>query len=148
MIHLSTEKISRCYFLNREKLARVVKEILNNLRINNARLSVYFATDPEIRLLNKFYRKEDRVTDVLAFSMKEGKEIRGDRRYLGDIIISVDRAQDQAKIFNSTYKREIYLYIIHGILHLSGYDDEIERSRKKMRKKEEEIFNKIWKERG
>jgi rRNA maturation RNase YbeY len=56
--------------------------------------------------------------------MREGRPLKGGDEYLGDIIISIDAAQRQAKRFGSTRERELKLYLIHGVLHLLGYDDE------------------------
>ncbi|MBN1872514.1 MAG: rRNA maturation RNase YbeY [Candidatus Omnitrophica bacterium] len=144
MVDLNVDNISRCYFLNKKKLEREVAFILKKLGLRDARLSIYFATDEEIRRLNRLYRKSDRSTDVLAFSMAEGRCLKGDPRYLGDIAISVDRAKAQAKSFDSTFKKEIYLYIIHGILHLLGHDDENKKSKKKMSKTEGRLLDLLW----
>lgn len=152
MIYLSASGISRCYFLNGKKLKTIVSFILKYKNIRDATLSVVFTTDKRIKRLNYLYRKKNRPTDVLAFSMQEGalpsfvktvagKRLRRESSILGDIVISVDRAKRQAKIFNSTLEREIYLYIIHGILHLIGYDDEKPSLQKSMQKKESEILN-------
>ena len=144
MIRLSASNISRCYFLNKKKLDSIVRFVLKSLGVNDANISIVFVSDREIRHLNFLYRKKNVPTDVLSFSMREGKRIKRDSAILGDVVISVDRARRQAKRFNSTFKREIYLYIIHGILHLLGYDDEKASSRKKMQKKEIQILNSLW----
>lgn len=142
MIHLSVSNISRCYFLSRDKLKDVVSFILKSIGNSNANLSIVFTTDSEIKRLNYLYRKENRPTDVLSFSMQEGRRLKRDSSILGDIVISVDRAKEQAKNFNSTFKKEIYLYIIHGILHLLGDGDDNKPFTKKfMRKKEAEILS-------
>lgn len=154
MIRLSAINISRCYFLNKKKLETIVRFILKSVGVFDANLSIIFVTDSEIKRLNYLYRRRNRVTDVLSFSMHEGKpayaKASADRRLkrelstLGDIVISVDRARKQAKRFNSTFKKEMYLYIIHGILHLVGYGDEKPSAKKKMRRKETEILNSLW----
>jgi probable rRNA maturation factor len=140
MIRLSAINVSRCYFLNQKSLKSIVKFILNNVGISSANLSIVFVTDREIRNLNYLYRKKDKPTDVLSFSMREGRRIKGDSSILGDVVISVDRARKQAKKFGSTFKKEIFLYIIHGILHLLGYNDEKPSSRRRMQRKETEIL--------
>ncbi|MBL7070588.1 MAG: rRNA maturation RNase YbeY [Candidatus Omnitrophica bacterium] len=143
MISLSAANISRCYFLNSSKLERVVRFTLKSLGIKDASLSIIFVSDSRIKRLNNLYRGSDRPTDVLAFSMREGKRLLGKRPVMGDIVISVDRARKQAKRFESTFKREIYLYIIHGILHLAGYNDERPGDKRVMRRKEDEILNRL-----
>jgi len=84
-----------------------------------------------MKRLNRRYRKSDRGTDVLAFET-------------GDIIISIDAAHRQAKGFGSTPSRELKLYLIHGILHLLGYDDEKGLAqRKRMTKRQEELLERV-----
>lgn len=154
MINLSVANISRCYFLNKKKLKEIVRFILKSVGVFEGNLSIVFTTDKEIKRLNYLYRKENRPTDVLSFSMREGKplfvkttggrRLRNELSILGDVIISVDRAKRQARRFNSTFQKEIYLYLVHGILHLLGYGDKKPLLRKKMRKKETEILNLLW----
>jgi len=85
---------------------------------------------------------------VLAFSMSEGRRLKRDSSVLGDIAISVDRARVQAARFDSSFKKEIVLYIIHGLLHLTGYDDESGASARLMRLKEKEILGYLWRKAG
>jgi len=95
--------------------------------------------DSKIRTLNRKYLNRETATDVLAFSMQEGRRLRGCDKVLGDIVISVDRARVQAKIFKNTLKRELALYIIHGLLHLVGYKD----GSKKMEKLQQKILSEL-----
>jgi len=141
MIRLGVNNISRCYFLNKKNLKEIVRFILKSVGVFDVNLSIVFATDNDVKRLNYLYRSERRPTDVLSFPMKEGKRLKGDSTILGDVVISVDRAKKQAKRFDSTFKKEIYLYIIHGILHLVGYSDEKPLSKERMRKKEIEILS-------
>lgn len=145
MIRFDASNISRCYFLNKRKLKKLVNFVFKSLGITNARFSLVFATDAEIKRLNYLYRRKNRPTDVLSFSMNEGKRLKKDTLILGDIVISLDRARVEARRFNSSFKKETYLYIIHGILHLLGYCDEEPISRKKMQKKETQILNSLCK---
>jgi len=144
MIRVFSYNASRCYFLDKRKLEDLVRDILRQIGIKKAALSVSFVTDRKIRKLNREYRKKDRATDVLSFAIQEGKEFPGSRWYLGDVVISVERARKQARLYGNTFKKEIYLYIIHGILHLVGYDDEKSEERARMREKEREILERIW----
>ena len=144
MIRLSAKNVAKCYFLNRKKLERIVTFVLQTIGVNDAELSIVFTTDSKIKRLNLLYRKQNRSTDVLAFSMREGKHLKKDSSILGDIVISVDRARKQARRFNSSFKKEIYLYIIHGLLHLVGYDDVKSSSKKRMREKETQLLNLLW----
>lgn len=132
--------ISRCGFLTRRRLEAIVKAVLKSFSINTCELSIVFATDKEIRRLNKIYLKRNTATDVLSFAMREGRRLAKDSCLLGDIVISVDRARAQAKVFGTSFEEEMRLYIIHGILHLLGYDDEEPAAVKKMRCKEQQLL--------
>jgi len=94
-----------------------------------------------MKILNQKYLKYNFSTDVLAFDLREQK---GSLRTLGgEIIISTDTAKRNSKIYGTTLKKEIVLYVIHGILHLVGYDDHEARDIRRMREKEQEILGKI-----
>lgn len=97
-------------------------------------LGVAFLNDKEIRKLNRKYLNHDNPTDVLAF----------DYRTLGsELAISLDTAARNAKIYNTSAKEEIMLCIIHGILHLCGYNDTAPKARKRMLKKQNEILKAV-----
>ena len=102
-------------------IKRIISKVLKLERAPFFNLSVTYVNDGRMRRLNKKYRGRDSFTDVLAFSMREGRRLKGQERFLGDIVISVDAAERQARYFNSTKERELKLYLIHGILHLLGY---------------------------
>ncbi len=93
--------------------------------VETAELSVTLTTDEKIHALNKKYRGIDRATDVLSFAFRESDEpeILGETvEILGDIIISVERAESQAADFGHSFLREIIFLEVHGLLHLLGYD--------------------------
>lgn len=94
---------------------------------DDAELSVSFVTNEEIQEINRTYRNKDAVTDVISFAMQEQGDgeiaIVGDETLLlGDIIISVDRAQEQAADYGHSFDRELAFLATHGLLHLLGYD--------------------------
>ena len=111
-------------------------------------VSVRFVDDEEIHALNLQYRNIDRSTDVLSFPL--GEDGVYDINYstgckmLGDIVISVEHAMEQAKIYGHSLQREIGFLTVHSMLHLLGYDHEaggIEQVR--MREKEEAILTQL-----
>jgi len=110
--------------LRRTKQA--AQKILASLKQNRAELSVALITDREIEKLNRKYRNKPKPTDVLSFPA--GELLAGRHPLLGDVVISVERAEEQAKAGGWTLDEEINRLLIHGILHLLGYDHE--RSRK------------------
>jgi len=85
--------------------------------------SIAFVSDRRMRELNKLFRSKDSTTDVLSFP-REPDEFDPDRNNLGDIVISVEQAQKQAAENGLTLEAEIKQLILHGVLHLGGYDHE------------------------
>ena len=98
-------------------------------------LGVLFAGDRAMRTLNRRYRGVDRDTDVLAFPFAD-TGARGRARLLGDVAISPGRARACAGSLGTTAGAELLLYLVHGILHLCGYDDEAPRARAKMERRQ------------
>lgn len=78
--------------------------------------------DAEVRFLNKTYRKLDKTTDVLSFSMIEDQLVDSFSFELGEIVISVQMAEKQARRFKCTFKKELLRLVVHGCLHLFGYE--------------------------
>lgn len=111
-----------------------IKTLLRSEKFRSCQLSVVLVSDPFIRRLNRRYKKRDRFTDVLAFDL-------GTRQgYLaGDVIVSVDTARRMARTLKLSVKEEVWRYIVHGILHLAGYDDTTPPKRKKMWQRQEAI---------
>lgn len=109
--------------------------------MRQGQLSVIFVTDRVIRDLNRQFLHEDHPTDVLAFDMREAFPVRDKRVLLalvdGEIAVSVPTAIRQAKIFGTSPQDELLLYVIHGILHLMGYDDHAAADIKRMRTREQ-----------
>ena len=120
------------------------EKALVELKKEKAELSVLLVDDAQIKKLNYQYRQENTPTDVLAFRMGEGRFSSFNSGLLGDVVISPERAKAQAKRFSNSLEREICLYLIHGILHLTGYQDETEASKRRMEKKQEEILKQIY----
>jgi probable rRNA maturation factor len=98
-----------------------------------AELSVVLTGDGEMRRLNRAYRGKDRTTDVLSFPLLEGKRLAsGGRLPLGDVVVSLPQAGRQAKARGAALGDELALLLIHGILHLLGYDHATRREQKRM----------------
>ena len=113
-----------------------------------AEISVTFVDNNRIHELNKEYRNKDSATDVLSFPLGENGEYDIDEdngcKLLGDIVISVERAIEQAQMYGHSLRREIGFLTVHSMLHLLGYDHEgsnLEALR--MREKEELVLTKL-----
>ncbi|HUK42747.1 MAG TPA: rRNA maturation RNase YbeY [Candidatus Acidoferrales bacterium] len=104
------------------KLKKIANGVLALLKQDDAELSVALVGNAEIRKLNARFRKKDYSTDVLSFPAAEG--IISDFRLLGDVVISVDKAKEQARERSRTLDEEMITLLIHGVLHLLGYDHE------------------------
>lgn len=114
----------------------------------NAEVSVTFVTNEDIRVINRDYRGKDQPTDVISFALEEmgedevkivGAEV---PPHLGDIIISVEKAREQAKDYGHSFQREIGFLALHGLLHLLGYDHMTEEDEKEMFSIQKEILEK------
>jgi rRNA maturation RNase YbeY len=113
------------------ELRRIAETLLDLLRLEQAELSIALVGDREMRPLNAKYRRQNKTTDVLSFAVEASPK--GPPLLLGDVVISVERARCQAKERQHTLKREMATLLIHGVLHLLGYDHErSQRQAKKM----------------
>jgi probable rRNA maturation factor len=92
--------------------------------LQNAELSVLFVGDTAMRSLNRRYRRKDTTTDVLSFPFREGPYGDVQQKVLGDIVISVPTARRQAEENGISVSRELDQLLVHGLLHLLGYDHE------------------------
>ncbi len=111
----------------------------------SAEISVSFVNNTEIRRLNSFYRNKDIETDVLSFPLGENGNYdinpETGASCLGDIVISMEMAVKQADIYGHSLQREVGFLTVHSMLHLLGYDHEVDGlDAIKMRKKEEKIL--------
>ena len=104
------------------RLRKIAQTILTLVGHENAELSVALIGNREMRKLNARYRRKDYPTDVLSFPT-EGAVL-SENRLLGDVIISVEKAAQQAKDRQLTLEQEMITLLIHGIVHLMGYDHE------------------------
>lgn len=146
---LSLEVVNRqkALPLDLPKIRRTVRAILKQLGVAEARLSVVFVTDGEMRKINRTYLQHDYTTDVLSFNLTA--PVTGTARLPaalrsaaleGDVIVCPAMARRQAKVYACAPQDELTLYLIHGILHLLGYDDHGADAVRRMRRKEAELM--------
>ena len=160
------------YTDNRQEKLNVDEEFINSLKkvcdfvlkkeeVNcKYQISLLFVDNDGIREINRETRNIDRATDVLSFPMldypnkKFFKDVYmdykfdetlldGDELVLGDIVLSLERSLEQSEEYNHSYKREVSYLVVHSILHLLGYDHMEEDDKLIMRKREEEILEKL-----
>jgi probable rRNA maturation factor len=118
----------------------VVSVVLDVTGHRNVEVSVVYVDDEEMQELNERHRKKKASTDVLSFPMHDNEFARIRPELLGDVVISVPRAQQQAKVYGHSVQHEITKLLIHGVLHLVGYTHDCEETERKMRLKEEECL--------
>ena len=107
------------YEINYYVINAFLKKALKYLRIQNKKISIILVSSEKIKKLNKDYRKKHYVTDVIAFPVDRDYP---DRNYLGDIFICASVANKQAHQIGHSIEKEMATLVIHGILHLLGYD--------------------------
>jgi probable rRNA maturation factor len=117
-------------------------KILSGLGCTSSELSVAIVGDRTIRVLNREYLQKDRSTNVISFSMQEGEFGAMNPDLLGDVVISADTAAKEAADAGITFHERLVFLLLHGILHLVGYDHERsgEVEARRMESKESEIF--------
>lgn len=113
------------------RMKRVILDVLSLEGFRKScEITAAFVTDRQIHRLNARYLGKDNPTDVLAFDMSVRKQ-----HLFADIVISTDTAIKNARIFKTSVWYELHLYLIHGVLHLIGYDDKTEKETIAMNKK-------------
>ncbi len=147
MIYFTNETDERIsYKLKRLVRRAVIYSLDHEGFFNNAELSVTFTDNEGIRRLNAQYRDIDKATDVLSFPLTDfegGDEPPTDEQSgaLGDIVISLERAREQAAEFGHSFEREVAFLTVHSMLHLLGYDHvNSEAEDIEMRKKQKQIL--------
>ncbi len=131
--------------MDQERLNKIVLQTLRQEGMTKPiTLGLLITDDDKIRRMNLTYRGEDRETDVLAFGVENDQ----DRFvapssvpvHLGDLVISYPRAVAQAKEYRQSIEEELNRLVVHGLLHLLGYDDQTDEERHKMWERQETIL--------
>lgn len=124
------------------ELKKLINYAVKYLNLKDIEFGVIFVDNNKIKELNRIYRNIDRETDVITFRLADYEEvIFNNVNILGDIYISLDKALSQSIEYNHSYLRELSFLLIHGFLHLLGYDHVNEEDEKVMFKLQEEILD-------
>ena len=133
--------------IDQARVDRLARAILSDVGETSAELGILFVGDQRMRGLNHRYRGKDRTTDVLAFAMREASTPHASRftpRPLGDVVISIPAAQRQARQRGRSLDEELTVLLVHGILHLCGYDHErSEKEARRMHRRERMILRSV-----
>lgn len=134
-------------------IKKVLEKCFKEEKIEDSKLIITITlTNPQnIRKINKEFRNIDKATDVLSFPMFEKEELEEKiemqdfehEDMLGDIVISIDKVEEQAREYEHSFERELSYMLVHGFYHLMGYDHIEECDKKIMRPKEEKILQEL-----
>ncbi len=113
------------------RLLEAVRRILSDQQVADAQISLALVNDAEIHTINRQFLAHDEPTDVLSFLLE-----RSEREFLGEIVVSYETAQRVARGYGWDLESELLLYVIHGALHLVGYDDTTPELGREMRRQE------------
>jgi len=114
-----------------DKTNEWLTQVIRYFNFQVGEVSIIFTSDNYLLNINKDYLKHDNFTDIITFNYSSKKIISG------DLFISVDRVLDNAKLFSATFIFELHRVMVHGILHLLGFDDHSDQETKEMRFQED-----------
>ena len=125
-----------------DTVLKVLDSALKKENLDNVSFNLIIVDNEYIHELNKTYRNIDRETDVITFALEDEDSIvlPSDERVLGDIYISIDKAESQSEEYGHSLLRELSFLAVHGFYHLLGYDHMTEEDEKVMFKKQEEVL--------
>lgn len=140
-MRISIQNRQKRILLNLKKVRRATQKILTELGLLDAELSVLLVDDARIRDLNRRYLNRDKPTNVLAFPMREGEFSTLHPNLLGDLVISVETAKRQSDRFGLNEMEMVILLMVHGVLHLVGYEHEgTKKGAREMSLKQKDLF--------
>lgn len=137
MIQIAITNEQSVLNVDEDRLCLAVRTVLEDAGRSVAQISVAVVDDPTIHQLNRKYLNHDYATDVLSFVLEEGTH---DEPFEGEVIASAETAVAAAERFGWTAADELLLYVVHGALHLVGYDDKTTEAVAEMRKREADVL--------
>ena len=128
------------FSINEELVVKWLNESVRPLGFVIGELSFIFCSDEYLKEINVKYLNHDFFTDVITFDYSKEKLL------FGDVYVSTDRVKENAKTYNSSFNKELFRVIIHGVLHLCGFNDKTKKEKTLIRSKENEALSTIdWK---
>ena len=122
---------------NQGELQRWIKKVITSENKEIGEINYIFCSDEYLMERNMKYLNHDTLTDIITFNYCKGKII------TSDIMISIDRVKENSIIFDNSFSEELHRVMVHGILHLIGYDDKTEKEKNLMREKENFYLKKL-----
>ena len=139
MIKVSVASPQEFVPIDRGRMREIARTVLAGENEDDAEISLAFVDNPTIHRLNMRYLQHDEPTDVLSFPLSEASA----RKLLGELVVGVEVARAQAEARGLDIQAELGLYVIHGLLHLCGYDDKSDREAAGMRDRERYYLQKL-----
>jgi probable rRNA maturation factor len=139
MIRVSIASPQEQVAIDRGRMRQVVRTVLEGEGETDAEISLAFVDNPTIHQLNKRFLDHDEPTDVLSFTLSGS----GARKLEGELVIGAEVAQVQAGARGHAVEAELALYVIHGLLHLCGFDDTTEQAATQMRERERHYLREL-----
>ncbi len=118
----------------RRDAVRYVRKALRSSGVERARVTVVFTDSRRLRKMNRQYLHHDHITDVISFPLEEDPVLEG------EVYVNLDRARSQAKEYSVSFRHEVARLVVHGTLHLIGFDDSTRREALRMRAEEDRVL--------
>ena len=131
-IHFHNEDVIASF--NKTTVTEWLNSCIQDLDYKTGEISIIFCSDDYLLDINKKYLNHDYFTDIITFNYNENNTI------IGDLFISIDRVKENAKELKVDFNNELFRVIIHGVLHLCGYNDKTQDQQKEIRTKEDEYL--------
>ena len=131
--------------IDAQRLRRIVRELLAGLCVESAELGINLVGTAEMTMLNETFLRHRGCTDVITFNhghLASGQPTAGPALH-GELFVCIDEAVVQARMFRSTWQAEIVRYIVHGVLHLLGHDDQTDAARRRMKREENRLVRQL-----
>lgn len=126
------------------RIAWVAHAVLKAEKSKKSSLNIVLTDNSGIRVFHRRFLGKKGPTDVISFGHSDMKEL-GSQDHLGDLVVSVEMAKRRASTYGHTLHEELVLYVIHGILHLLGYEDHRKIQAQRMKVRQETLLKKLWK---
>ena len=138
MININCSNETSLSVVNNEIVVDITKRVLESMNVEDAELTFIFASDKLLSRLKKKFFNKDHLTDIIAFRLNNYNE----KFIEGEVYISLQRVKENSSQFNQPYQKEISRLVIHGCLHLMGYDDKTSSGKKNMTMLENKYLSK------
>lgn len=134
---LNIINLQKLHFIDKNRVKKLISSILK-VEKKNAELNLVFIDNKKIKKINKTFLGHNFATDVISFAYNNASL---ENNISGEIIISVEMAVELAQKLKCTIEGEIALYLVHGLLHLLGYNDKLKKDARKMHQREKELLS-------